>query len=64
MSANKLVLPAFACWLLMGAPALAQQPGADFPDGPGKDKVVAGCGGCHDINRVRAGYDPAGWNML
>ena len=64
MSANKFTWPALACWFLLGAPASAQQPGADFPDGPGKDKVVAVCGGCHDINRVRAGYDPAGWNML
>jgi len=51
--------------LLVSAPALAQQkPGADFPDGPGKDTVVAVCNGCHDINRVRAGYNAAGWNML
>ena len=56
---------ALACGLLVSAPALAQQkPGADFPDGPGKDTVVAVCNGCHDINRVRAGYSPAGWNML
>ena len=26
--------------------------------------VVAVCNGCHDINRARAGYTPAGWNML
>ena len=25
---------------------------------------VAVCGGCHDINRARAGYTPAGWNTL
>ena len=35
-----------------------------FPDGPGKDTFVAVCGGCHDINRARAGYTPAGWNTL
>jgi len=50
--------------LLCAAPALAQQPGSDFPDGPGKDIVVGVCNGCHDINRVKAGYSPAGWNML
>lgn len=51
--------------LLCGAsPALSQQPGANFPDGPGKEVVVAVCNGCHDINRIRAGYTPAGWNML
>jgi len=50
--------------LLWAAPALAQQPGSDFPDGPGKDIVVGVCNGCHDINRVKAGYSPAGWNML
>lgn len=50
--------------LLAAAPwtgAAAQQPGADFPDGPGKPQVVATCGGCHDINRLKAGYSPEGW---
>src|SRR6476620_1386226 len=65
MPFNKSIAPALACGLLVSAPALAQQkPGADFPDGPGKDTVVAVCNGCHDINRVRAGYNAAGWNML
>ena len=50
--------------LLWAAPALAQQPGSYFPYGPGKDIVVGVCNGCHDINRVKAGYSPAGWNML
>src|SRR4029079_18325618 len=44
--------------------AWSQQPGQYFPDGPGKNTVVAVCNGCHDINRARAGYTPAGWNML
>src|ERR1051325_11594793 len=80
MAANKTLLPALACWALIGSPAFAQQPppGSDFPPGPGRDTVVAVCGTCHDINRVkagydaaghdinrvRAGYDAAGWNML
>lgn len=64
MSANKFGLSALACCVLFCVPALAQQPGANFPDGPGKDTVVAVCNGCHDINRVRAGYNPAGWNMI
>jgi virginiamycin B lyase len=42
----------------------SQKPGSDFPEGPGKDAVVAVCHGCHDINRLRAGYTPAGWNMI
>src|SRR5512139_4099222 len=46
------------------APAWSQALGSNFPDGPGKDVVVAVCNGCHDINRIRAGYTPAGWNML
>ena len=41
--------------------AWGQQPGQDFPAGPGKDTVVAVCNGCHDINRVRVGYTPDGW---
>jgi virginiamycin B lyase len=44
--------------------ALGQQAQQPFPDGPGKDTFVAVCGGCHDINRARAGYTPAGWNTL
>ena len=58
-------MPAVAAALLCCAtPAFSQQPGADFPEGPGKAVVVAVCNGCHDINRIRAGYTPAGWNML
>src|SRR3954462_5639209 len=58
------IVAALSCGLLATAAALAQQPGADFPDGPGKDTVAAVCNGCHEINRVRAGYNAAGWNML
>jgi virginiamycin B lyase len=46
------------------APAAAQAPRTDFPDGPGKDSFVAICGGCHDINRARAGYTPEGWHTV
>jgi virginiamycin B lyase len=52
---------AFFCSAL---PARAQQPQADFPEGAGKATVVAVCGGCHDINRVRAGYTPEGWRTV
>src|ERR1700723_2290730 len=45
--------------------ALAQQSGTEtgqnFPDGPGKDTVVSICSGCHDLNRLTAGYTPEGW---
>ena len=51
-----LLCPAFA--------TQAQAPPQDFPEGPGRETFVAVCGGCHDINRARAGYTPAGWNML
>ena len=64
MSFNRAMVPVVAFGLLAATPALAQQPGAYFPDGPGKDTVVKVCNGCHDINRVRAGYNAAGWNML
>jgi virginiamycin B lyase len=49
---------ALACLVL---PARAQE---DFPDGPGKDVVVGVCGGCHDTNRLRAGYTPDGWRTV
>jgi len=61
---NRSILPILASVLLSSSAAFSQQPGQDFPDGPGKDKVVAVCNGCHDINRAKAGYTPAGWNML
>jgi cytochrome c5 len=55
------VLTALAVALLSAAaPANAQQAQADFPDGPGKQTFVNFCGGCHDINRSRAGYTPEG----
>jgi virginiamycin B lyase len=65
VAAHKSLWPILACWALSSAPAFAQQqPGADFPPGPGKDTVVAVCNGCHAINRVKAGYNAAGWNMI
>src|SRR5690242_10438073 len=42
------------------APTRAQ----DFPDGPGKQTVGGVCGGCHDINRQKAGYTPEGWQTI
>jgi virginiamycin B lyase len=61
---NKFRLSVFVSSALCFTPAAWGQPGQDFPEGPGKDKVVAVCNGCHDINRVKAGYNAAGWNML
>ncbi len=62
---NKSVVSIFTSLLVCWAPAaLAQQAAQNFPDGPGKDTVLKVCGGCHDINRARAGYTPEGWNML
>jgi virginiamycin B lyase len=62
---NRPILPILTATLLCCASAAWSQPAPqNFPDGPGKDIVVATCGGCHAINRLRAGYTPAGWNML
>jgi virginiamycin B lyase len=67
---HKSIISAVAAILLGSASAASSQqaaapkPGDDFPEGPGKSTVVAVCGGCHDINRAKAGYTPAGWNML
>jgi virginiamycin B lyase len=51
-------------WLCLACAAQAQTAQPDFPEGPGKEVFVAACGGCHDINRARAGYTPAGWNTV
>ena len=61
---NKFLRAALAVSLLGWVAPAWSQPGQDFPEGPGKDKVVAVCNGCHDINRLKAGYNAAGWNML
>src|ERR1700751_707475 len=50
--------------VLLAGPAMAQQAGSDFPEGDGKSDVVAICGGCHDINRLKAGYTPEGWHTV
>ena len=62
MSTKSLLPMLIAALLCSALAARAQQP--DFPDGPGKETFVAVCGGCHDINRARAGYTPQGWNTL
>jgi virginiamycin B lyase len=41
--------------------ALAQYTAKEWPEGPSKQRFVATCDGCHDINRVRIGYTPEGW---
>ena len=59
-----------ACGLTLrrcSPPALPQQPSRlsrTFPTAPGKDTFLAICGGCHDINRSRAGYTPQGWRTV
>jgi virginiamycin B lyase len=58
---SKSAVSAFAMAALWAAPSLAQE---GFPDGPGKDTVLAVCGGCHDINRAKAGYTPEGWHTV
>ena len=62
---SRLILPILTASILASAStAFGQQAPPPFPDGPGKETVLKVCGGCHDINRARAGYTPAGWNML
>jgi virginiamycin B lyase len=64
MIAKSLLSTLTAILLCSTWPVSAQQSPPPFPDGPGKDIVLNTCGGCHDINRARAGYTPAGWNTL
>ena len=59
------LLPVIAAAVLCSAlPAAAQPAQGGFPEGPGKETFVALCGGCHDINRARAGYTPEGWHTV
>src|SRR6516164_11813160 len=64
MSRTPLLALIAAGLLCVATQASAQQAQADFPDGPGKQTFVSLCGGCHDINRVRAGYTPEGWRTV
>lgn len=62
---NRALLPTISASLLAAAAWGQQpQPGADFPEGPAKAIVVASCGSCHDINRLKAGYTPEGWRTV
>ena len=63
MPTRSLVLTT-AMLVPLALPALAQQPGAEFPEGAGKQMVVETCGGCHDINRLKIGYTPEGWRTV
>jgi virginiamycin B lyase len=48
--------------VVFGATAAeAQYTEREWPEGPSKQRFVATCDGCHDINRVRVGYTPEGW---
>src|SRR4051812_18136342 len=64
MSRKALLSILTTALLCFAAPSQSQQAAQDFPDGPGKEIFVATCGGCHDINRARAGYSAEGWNTL
>src|SRR5262244_3794873 len=64
MSRTPLLALIAASLVCAAAQASAQQAQPDFPDRPGKQTFVNLCGGCHDINRVRAGYTPEGWRTV
>jgi virginiamycin B lyase len=55
------LLPIIAATLLGSAMTARAQ---DLPEGDRRQIVAAACGGCHDINRIRAGYSPAGWQSV
>jgi virginiamycin B lyase len=62
---TKFHLPVIAAALLGSVfPVMAQQAGQDFPEGAGKSAVLGICGGCHEINRLTAGYTPEGWRTV
>ncbi len=57
------ICPSLFLAALLGSavPALSQQGQPDLPPGPGRDIVLSVCAGCHDLNRLTAGYTPEGW---
>jgi virginiamycin B lyase len=62
---KKTLFPVVAAGLLGSVfPSIAQQPGQNFPDGAAKSTVVTICSGCHDLNRLTAGYTPEGWRTV
>jgi virginiamycin B lyase len=62
MRLMSLLAPVVA--ILLGPAPAANAQGRDFPEGPGKDVFVSVCGGCHELNRARAGYTPEGWRTV
>jgi len=48
----RLVPAAAALCLAFAGPVLAQDPGKDLPDGPGKEIVVRACTGCHGSDQI------------
>src|SRR5258707_2331918 len=62
---TKSALAGLIALLFSSTPSARAQPTQqDFPDGPGKETFVSHCGGCHDINRLRAGYTREGWRTV
>lgn len=64
---RSILLASVIALVISGETAFAQQPadrqqiGASFPEGAGKATVVSVCSGCHDLERLTAGYTPEGW---
>jgi virginiamycin B lyase len=59
---REAALTVLSLTIALGAPAAqAQYTAKEWPEGPSKARFVATCDGCHDINRVRAGYTAEGW---
>src|SRR5260370_15087754 len=64
MSKTPALLACVAALMSSALSAKAQPAQQEFPDGPGKKTFLAFCGGCHDLNRARAGYAPQGWRTV
>jgi len=56
----KRIFPVTIAWLVCSGSGLAQV----LPAGAGKETVAAACGGCHEVNPIRAGYTPDGWRSV
>jgi competence protein ComEA len=60
-----MLLKMAACLAILLAPAVADDPKASLPDGPGKETTIKVCGKCHGMDVTVSRRETAdGWNAI